>query len=79
MDFDEFEDLVDLAIENSTPKNKHIEQIFTVSDFIGVSNQVFEQTFPSVLIEGEISSLKINQKSLSKPLTSKSKWCTIYS
>ena len=62
MDFDEFEDLVDLAIENSTPKNKHIEQIFTVSDFIGVSNQVFEQTFPSVLIEGEISSLKINQK-----------------
>ena len=62
MDFDEFDDLVNLSIESSMLKNERVEQIFTVSDFIGVSNQVFEQTFASVLIEGEISSFKVNQK-----------------
>ena len=45
MDFDEFDDLVNLSIESSMLKNERVEQIFTVSDFIGVSNQVFEQTF----------------------------------
>ena len=62
MDFDEFDDLVNLSIESSMLKNERVEQIFTVSDFIGVSNQVFEQTFASVLIEGEISSFKVKQK-----------------
>ena len=62
MDFDEFDDLVNLSIESSMLKNERVEQIFTVSDFIGVSNQVFEQTFASVLIEGEISSFKVNQQ-----------------
>lgn len=35
--------------------------IFSVSDFVAVSNDIFEKTLPSVLIEGEISSFKVNQ------------------
>lgn len=34
---------------------------FQVSDFIAVCNQVFDQSFPKVLIEGEVASFKINQ------------------
>lgn len=34
---------------------------FSVSDFIAVSNQVLEMSFPTVEVEGEIASFKINQ------------------
>ena len=37
------------------------EVIYSVSDFIATSNDIFEKSFPSVLIEGEISSFKVNQ------------------
>jgi len=35
--------------------------IFSVSDFIAVTNQVFETAYPSVDVEGEVSSFKVNQ------------------
>lgn len=35
--------------------------IFSVSDFIAVINQTFEYAYPTVEIEGEVASLKINQ------------------
>jgi exodeoxyribonuclease VII large subunit len=35
--------------------------IFSVSDFIAVTNQVFETAYPSVEVEGEVSSFKVNQ------------------
>jgi len=35
--------------------------IFSVSDFIAVANQTFEYAYPNILIEGEISSFKVNQ------------------
>lgn len=38
-----------------------IQPIFSVSDFIAVVNQTFEYAFPSVEIEGEVASFKINQ------------------
>jgi exodeoxyribonuclease VII large subunit len=41
--------------------NPAIPTIFSVSDFIAVTNQVFETAYPSVEIEGEVSSFKINQ------------------
>jgi exodeoxyribonuclease VII large subunit len=34
---------------------------FSVSDFIAVANQVFEMSFPTVEVEGEVSSFKVNQ------------------
>jgi len=34
---------------------------FSVSDFIAVSNQVLEMSFPNVEIEGEVASFKVNQ------------------
>ncbi len=41
---------------NQTP-----QLIFSVSDFIAVVNQTFDYAYPTVEIEGEVSSLKINQ------------------
>ena len=57
MDFDEFEELLNSEIKKSQPH----EVIYSVSDFIATSNDIFEKSFPSVLIEGEISSFKVNQ------------------
>ena len=57
MDFDEFEELLNFEIERS----KKIEVIYSVSDFVEISNDIFEKSFPTVLIEGEISSFKVNQ------------------
>ena len=57
MDFDEFEELLNSEIKKPQP----YEVIYSVSDFIATSNDIFEKSFPSVLIEGEISSFKVNQ------------------
>lgn len=57
MDFDEFEELLNSEIRKPQPH----EVIYSVSDFIATSNDIFEKSFPSVLIEGEISSFKVNQ------------------
>ena len=57
MDFDEFEELLNYEIKKPQPH----EVIYSVSDFIATSNDIFEKSFPSVLIEGEISSFKVNQ------------------
>ena len=57
MDFDEFEELLNFEIKKPQPH----EVIYSVSDFIATSNDIFEKSFPSVLIEGEISSFKVNQ------------------
>lgn len=35
--------------------------LLTVSDFIAIANQTLEYSFPTVLIEGEVSSFKVNQ------------------
>ena len=56
MDFDEFEELLNFEIKKPQPH----EVIYSVSDFIATSNDIFEKSFPSVLIEGEISSFKVN-------------------
>ena len=37
------------------------EQIYTVSDFQAVCNQILDNAFASVIVEGEVSSFKINQ------------------
>ena len=37
------------------------DQIYSVSDFLAVLNQSLEMAFPVVLIEGEVSSFKVNQ------------------
>lgn len=65
-DFSEFNELIEeqmLPIAKTTPIGliSH-EIILSVSDFVAVSNDIFEKSFPSVLIEGEVSSFKINQK-----------------
>ena len=60
MDFDEFEELLNSEIKKPQPH----EVIYSVSDFIATSNDIFEKSFPSVLIEGEISSFKVNQNKL---------------
>ena len=57
MDFDEFEELLNSEIKKPQPH----EVIYSVSDFIATSNDIFEKSFPSVLIEGEISRFKVNQ------------------
>lgn len=57
MDFDEFEELLNSEIKKPQPH----EVIYSVSDFIATSNDIFEKSFPSVLIEGEVSSFKVNQ------------------
>ena len=57
MDFDEFEELLNSEIKKPQPH----EVIYSVSDFIATSNDIFGKSFPSVLIEGEISSFKVNQ------------------
>lgn len=64
MDFDETDSFVDQLLADDLARAKDMageKPIFGVSDFIAASNQTFEQIFPSVLIEGEISSFKINQ------------------
>ncbi len=38
------------------------QPIFSVSDFIAVLNQTLEYAYPSVEVEGEVSSFKINQE-----------------
>lgn len=70
-DFDEFDELI---LAEISPSRNNLESvagdfsqdfggapIFSVSDFVAVSNDIFEKTLPSVLIEGEISSFKVNQ------------------
>lgn len=37
------------------------EPAFTVAGFIAVCNQILEYSFPSVIIEGEVASFKVNQ------------------
>jgi len=37
------------------------QPIFSVSDFIAVCNQTLEYAYPTVLIEGEVASFKVNQ------------------
>lgn len=36
--------------------------LFSVGDFVAITNQVLEQAYPSILIEGEVESFKINQR-----------------
>lgn len=38
-----------------------LQPIFNVSDFIAVTNQALETVYPSVMVEGEVASFKINQ------------------
>lgn len=38
-----------------------ISQIYSVSDFLAILNQTLEYVYPSVEIEGEVSSFKVNQ------------------
>lgn len=38
-----------------------LDQPISVSDFIALGNQIFETALPSVMIEGEVSSFKVNQ------------------
>jgi len=40
---------------------KSLNPVFSVSDFIAVANQTLEYAFPTVEIEGEVASFKINQ------------------
>lgn len=35
--------------------------VFSVSDFVSATNQVLEYAYPSVIIEGEVDSFKVNQ------------------
>ncbi len=37
------------------------KQIYSVSDFIAVTNQTLEYAYPSVEVEGEVASFKVNQ------------------
>lgn len=39
----------------------HLQPLFSVSDFIALTNQTLEYAYPSVQIEGEVASFKINQ------------------
>ncbi|MDO4902203.1 MAG: exodeoxyribonuclease VII large subunit [bacterium] len=56
-DFDEFADLLDQPSE----KVENLVPLFTVSGFVETANQIFETAAPLVMIEGEVSSFKINQ------------------
>lgn len=40
---------------------KSLNPVFSVSDFIAVANQTLEYAFPTVEIEGEVASFKVNQ------------------
>lgn len=40
---------------------KSLNPIFSVSDFIAIANQTLEYAFPTVEIEGEVASFKVNQ------------------
>lgn len=54
----------DYSLGNLSSLNEYRESklpIFTVSDFVDVSNDIFEKTLPNVFVEGEISNFKINQ------------------
>lgn len=46
---------------DSPAETSTIEPAFTVSGFIEVCNQILEYSFPSVIIEGEVASFKVNQ------------------
>lgn len=37
------------------------EPVFTVASFIEVCNQILDYSFPSVIVEGEVASFKVNQ------------------
>lgn len=39
----------------------HLPPLFSVSDFIATTNQTLEYAYPSVQIEGEVASFKVNQ------------------
>lgn len=39
----------------------HPQPLFSVSDFIALTNQTLEYAYPSVQIEGEVASFKVNQ------------------
>ena len=40
---------------------EEVKQVYTVSDFQAVCNQILETAFTGVVVEGEVSSFKINQ------------------
>jgi len=41
-------------------EKSQLQPIFSVSDFIAVANQTFEYAYPTVEIEGEVASFKVN-------------------
>jgi exodeoxyribonuclease VII large subunit len=43
-------------------KSTNPQPLYSVSDFIAVINQTFEYAYPSVEVEGEIASFKVNQE-----------------
>ncbi|HUC96737.1 MAG TPA: exodeoxyribonuclease VII large subunit [Candidatus Saccharimonadales bacterium] len=42
-------------------KSTNLQPVYSVSDFIAVINQTLEYAYPSVEIEGEVASFKVNQ------------------
>lgn len=40
---------------------KNLQPIFSVSDFVAITNQTLEYAYPSVVLEGEVESFKVNQ------------------
>lgn len=42
-------------------KEKNLQPIFSVSDFVALTNQTLEYAYPSVVLEGEVESFKVNQ------------------
>jgi len=42
-------------------EKSQIQPVFSVSDFIAVVNQTFEYAYPTVEVEGEVASFKVNQ------------------
>lgn len=40
---------------------KNHQLLFSVSDFVAITNQTLEYAYPSVLLEGEVESFKVNQ------------------
>ncbi len=46
---------------SSSPNSLSPDPVFTVAGFIETCNQILEYSFPSVIVEGEVASFKINQ------------------
>ena len=46
---------------SSSPNSLSPDPVFTVAGFIETCNQILEYSFPSVIVEGEVPSFKINQ------------------